>query len=102
MSRLVVHDEADADVAEIAETYAQVSLDLAIRFTAAVRRTYEDLMSMPGMGALREFPHPRYAGVRSWPISGFDNFLLFYRPIPDGIEVIRLIHGARDFDRFFR
>jgi toxin ParE1/3/4 len=29
------------------------------------------------------------------------NYAVFYRPIADGIEIIRIIHGARDIPRLF-
>ncbi|UEM25435.1 type II toxin-antitoxin system RelE/ParE family toxin (plasmid) [Skermanella mucosa] len=31
--------------------------------------------------------------ARSWPLG---RYLILYRVIPDGIEVVRVIHGARD------
>lgn len=34
--------------------------------------------------------------MRSWVVSGFENYLIFYRPLPEGIEVVRFVHGARD------
>jgi toxin ParE1/3/4 len=40
-------------------------------------------------------------GIRLWRIRGFERYLIFYRPIPDGIEVIRVLHGARDIDTIF-
>jgi toxin ParE1/3/4 len=30
-------------------------------------------------------------------MSGFRNHLIFYRPIDDGIEIVRVLHGARDW-----
>src|SRR2546429_195076 len=83
---------ADEDVAEIADHYAKSSLDVAIRFLNAVRRDYEALLAMPGMGALRDFPNARHAGLRSWPIKGYEKILIFYRPTADGIEVLRILH----------
>jgi toxin ParE1/3/4 len=35
-------------------------------------------------------------GLRVFPVKGFANYLLFYRPFPRGIELIRVLHGARD------
>ena len=29
-------------------------------------------------------------------MSGFENYLIFYRPDQEGIEVVRFVHGARD------
>jgi toxin ParE1/3/4 len=53
---------------------------------------------MPGMGRRYESSHPRLAAVRVWPVKGFRNHLIFYRPIENGIEVVHLFHGARDLD----
>ncbi|MEI9895940.1 MAG: type II toxin-antitoxin system RelE/ParE family toxin [Chthoniobacter sp.] len=33
------------------------------------------------------------SGLRSFPLG---NYLIFYRPIEDGIQLIRLLHGARE------
>lgn len=54
------------------------------------------------MGALRQFTNSRLDGVRSWPIRHFMNYLIFYRPIDGGVEVLRILHGARDIERIFR
>jgi toxin ParE1/3/4 len=32
----------------------------------------------------------------------FGNYLIFYFPLPNGIEVIRVLHGARDLGRLFQ
>jgi plasmid stabilization system protein ParE len=34
-------------------------------------------------------------------MAGFENHLVFYRPFKDSIEVIRVIHGARDIEKLF-
>ena len=30
------------------------------------------------------------------------NYVVIYRPIPGGIDVLRVFHGARDYARWFR
>ena len=30
------------------------------------------------------------------------NYVIFFRPIEDGIELVRVIHGARDYEAMFR
>jgi toxin ParE1/3/4 len=52
---------------------------------------------MPGIGASYEHEHPALAGLRVFPISRFKKYLVFYRPVADGIEILRVLHGARDF-----
>jgi toxin ParE1/3/4 len=56
---------------------------------------------MPRIGRLREFRKPAAAGIRSWSISGFTNHLIFFRPVEDGVEILRVIHGAQDIDAIF-
>jgi toxin ParE1/3/4 len=61
-----------------------------------MRRSCDLLSRMPGIGS------PRYAevslvhGVRMLPVTGFENYLLFYIEHEDCVDVIRLLHGARD------
>jgi toxin ParE1/3/4 len=33
-----------------------------------------------------------------WRIDGFPNHVIFCRPIEHGIEIVRVLHGARDID----
>ena len=51
---------------------------------------------MPEMGVAREYQRQALEGVRMWRISGFENYLIFYRPIESGVEVIRVLHAKRD------
>ncbi len=50
---------------------------------------------MPYMGRQRE---ELAARLRSFPVG---SYVIFYRPIDDGIEVARILHGARDFPPLF-
>lgn len=38
------------------------------------------------------------ANVRSFP---FGRYVIYYAPIEDGIDVVRLLHSARDIDAVF-
>jgi toxin ParE1/3/4 len=51
---------------------------------------------MPGMGKLIQFSNPNLAGIRQQAIKGFKNYLVFYRLTNSGVEILRVIHGARD------
>jgi toxin ParE1/3/4 len=76
-------------------------MDAAAKFLDALERDYLKLLRMPGMGAKREFENPRFVDLRSWPVSGFRNYLIFYRRISSGIEIVRVLHGARDIESIF-
>ena len=68
----------------------------------APRRRGGKLAEMPDMGAIRESPDPDLAGLRQWPIKGFRNFIIIYRPLESGILVVRVLHASRDLERVFR
>ncbi len=34
-------------------------------------------------------------------LTGFPNYLVFYRVIDEGVDVLRVLHGARDIDAIF-
>ncbi len=53
------------------------------------------------MGRSRRFRYARLENLRSFRVSGFDDYLIFCSPIPDGIEVYHVYHGARDLERLF-
>jgi toxin ParE1/3/4 len=54
---------------------------------------------MPGIGTKYQHQHPALAGLRYFPVSRSRIDIVFYRPIASGIEVVRVLHGARDLDR---
>jgi toxin ParE1/3/4 len=59
------------------------------------------LAEMPGLGRVRRTRGP-LKGMRSWPLEKFGSCLVFYLPVDVGIEVIRVLHGARNIDRELR
>lgn len=80
---------------------AQDNPDAATRVVEAAYETFKNLARRPTLGRLRKFSNARMKDVRSWRLSGFDNYLVFYRPIPKGIQVLHVYHGARDIDALF-
>jgi len=71
----------------------------AERLAEAVGDAVQWLLEHPGAGRQREFRSPRARGTRSWPLSGFPSHFIFYRAHGDDIELIRILHAARDIPR---
>lgn len=94
----VVHQRHTArrDLVEIVAYLAERSEGSARRFRAEAQATFTRLAGMPGMGTRYEPDEPAYAELRYFPVSKFPLYLVFYRPLPDGIEVVRVLHGSRD------
>ncbi|HXJ92132.1 MAG TPA: type II toxin-antitoxin system RelE/ParE family toxin [Terriglobia bacterium] len=98
---MVRRPRARRDIVEVAVFIAQDSLEASDRFLEAAESTFQALARMPRVGALCRLPSPKFAGLRMWRVRGFENYLIFYRPRPDGIEVLRVVHGARDLASLF-
>jgi len=91
---------ADKDLDDQADYLArEASIDTALRFYDAARTTCAKLAGMPNIGAPRQSVKSRLEGIRVWRIEGYENHLIFYRSIEGGIEIIRILHAARDIDR---
>jgi toxin ParE1/3/4 len=102
MSRqLLRHEAAKQDLIEAAYYIAQGSLDASDRFLRATEEAFRRLAEMPGMGSRRDFGNPALSGMRMWPVPGFRGYLIFYRATEDTLEIIRVLHGARDLPSIF-
>jgi len=75
--------------------------EAAQRFLDSVDKTLEQLAKMPRMGIKRQFRSQKFENVRIWRVKGFEKYLIFYRPHTNGIEVLRVLHAARDIDILF-
>jgi toxin ParE1/3/4 len=70
--------------------------DVTDGFLAAVQQSFERLARAPKAGVLCEFRKAALRRVRRWPVKGFENWLIFYIPKRNGVEIVHIIHGARD------
>ncbi len=99
MSRVVRRPAADQDLVAAYRYYArQAGQGVADRFFAEAEATVARLAAKPGIGAVYEPAEPLYSNVRYSRISRFRNYLVFYLPLSEGIEVLRVLHAARDID----
>jgi toxin ParE1/3/4 len=95
--RIIIRPRAALDIAEQAAWYTiHASRDVSGRFLAAVTRSSERALGMPGMGAPRPQADPALSGLRMLAVDGFESHLIFYLPAGQGIELVRVLHGMRD------
>lgn len=98
MTRIIKRPAAKRDLIEQADFIAQENLEAALRFLDAAEKTFAQLARLPRIGKSRKVRSQVFANVRQFPITGFEKHLVFYRPIKGGIEVLRVLHGARDLN----
>lgn len=95
MSKVLRKPQAEADLIEIWTYIAQDSPTRANKLLDEIDEKLRTLAQSPFIGKARDELAPK---IRSFPIG---NYMLFYQPIEDGIEVIRVLHGARDTEALF-
>jgi plasmid stabilization system protein ParE len=82
---------AARDIDEAADWYREHSVDprVAVRFLLAVRATFETIAESP-------FGFPEvHRDVRRCRVLAFPAYSVFYRALPDAVEVTAVFHGHR-------
>ena len=91
--KVFLTQSAIADLESIGDWIAADSAERARAFVLLLRIRCQQLADMP-----RAFPLvPRYEshGVRRRPVG---DYLIFYRVAADRVEVVHVLHGARDYE----
>ena len=91
----LVYDH-EADMLEIWSNIADDKPSAADRFLDSLEQRIELLSRHPKIGESRPDLGRR---VRAFTIG---NYVILFRPIRDGIEVVRVLHGSRDIPAIFR
>jgi toxin ParE1/3/4 len=90
MARCLVTPRADRDLDSI---WTFITADNPRAADAMIDRltdTFDMLLTMPQAGRLRqEFSE----NLRSFAV---ENYVIFYRTVSEGIDILRVVHGRRD------
>lgn len=95
MARVSRRPLAAADILDIWDYIAEDSLDEADRWVDRLDEKLDLLATQPLMGRARD---ELLAGLRSFP---FGRYVIFYMAMPDGVDVVRVLHTGRDVDLAF-
>lgn len=95
MNHYRVSPEAREDLDEIWLYIAQDNPDAADKYIRGVVARFPMLASMPLMGRARAELSPR---LRSLVVG---RHVIFYRPFENGVEISRVLDGARDLPPLF-
>ena len=95
MARVLKRPLAEGDLDDIWWYIAQDNPDAADRFLTKIDEQCHALAQFPQVGINRDVLMP---SLRSFPVG---NYLIFYLPTDDGIEVVRVLSGMRDIEALF-
>jgi toxin ParE1/3/4 len=81
-----------------AQYYEEQQEGLGERFLAAARQTIGQIGENPEGSALYGFDFEPLRFVRVRPIPSFRRILVFYHLESGEVQILRVLHGARDID----
>jgi toxin ParE1/3/4 len=93
-----IRPRARLDVIELAAYIGKDSKTAANRFLDASATTFQFLAEAPQIGALYPTKNDQLSDPRVYRVKGFPRHLAFYLERQNGIEIVRVLHGARDLD----
>jgi toxin ParE1/3/4 len=101
VSRYVLSKEAIDDLELIWAYIAQDNPEAADRVIEAAYQTCRTLADHPELGRLRHFSQNVLTGLRSFVVTDFPNYVIFYRVQENAVQIVRVLHGARDIEKLF-
>lgn len=96
MARVTRRPLAEDDILDIWTFIAEDSVREADRWIDRLDESLALWATQPQLGRARDELSP---GIRSLP---FGRYVVFFAPLPDGIDVVRVLHSARDLDEQFQ
>ena len=95
MALVTRRPEAEADILEIWDFIADDSVSEADRWIDRLDDKFALWATQPMIGRPRDELAPN---LRSMP---FGRYVVFFVPLEDGIDIVRVLQGSRDVDREF-
>lgn len=103
MNSVTVRPAVDRDLDDQAYFYAtSASADLGHRFLVNAHQTFTILAANPLMGWKFTTGPASWRSLRVFPVEGFDRIPILYAPHPNGVEIVRVVHGSRNLVSFLR
>jgi toxin ParE1/3/4 len=95
--RFVLRPAADKDLDAQAAWYGEkAGVELGHRFLIAAHETFALLATQPNIGWHPRLWRPPLKDMRVFRVRRFEKLLILYLPRPDGVEILRVIHGSQN------
>lgn len=90
---------------DLPRLYAFIARDdpaAAERLLKGVALTFAMLTRQPECGVPYRTRNPNLPRVRMLPVTGFENYLVFYKLEAEVVRILYVLHGARHLQQLFR
>jgi toxin ParE1/3/4 len=98
MAEVIISPEALQDAGDIRGYIAMDNPEAADRVVQAFEASAALLATLPELGPCK----PRLRGLRLWVVTEFPSYLMFYRMREGQVEIVRVLHGARDLQSILK
>ena len=98
---IIKRPQAERDIEESFVFIGEKDIDSGLDFLFAVEQTLEFLALHPFVGRVGSFKVEELQNVRLWRVKTYEKHLILYLVSENAIEVMRVIHAARDYTKFF-
>ena len=101
MIRAKLSPKAERDLDEHCSHIATDNPDAAARVRQTILHTADFLAQHREVGRLVRNAAVRHTQIRWFVVPKFRNYLIFYQPFQKTIMVVRILHAAQDWTRYF-
>lgn len=95
MSRYIISPSATRDLNEIADYFLTINLEAGENLFREFNKKCQNLAKFPNIG--RSYSHIKLQ-LRALPLDGY---LILYRVVDDGVEILRVVNARRDLETLF-
>ena len=101
MIRARFSPKAARDLDEISGHIAADNPEAAERVQLTLLNTADFLAQHPELGRRIRKAAARHLQIRWFVVPKFRNYMIFYQPFHETVMVVRVLHAAQDWTRFF-
>lgn len=95
MSRYIISPAASQDLDEISDYFLRRNIEAGEQFVDSFEQKCQNLVKFPKIGRSYAEIEPTLRGVL------LDSYVILYRVIEDGVEIVRVVSGYRDLESLF-
>ncbi len=95
MKRHIISQPAIKDLENIVDYFSSRNINAGEKFISQFEKKCQYLAQFPNMGRSYDDLKPSLRGLN------LGDYIIFYRIIDDGIEIVRVVSGYRDLDSLF-